>query len=373
MANILNASINSSLGDLDTTLENIKKGNINISTKSVQGIMDFEDVPYYLLEDSIEDTQEGIYPAIKDIVSKSIQHLTDAEKKETAIIVGTSIIDWNSINAIETTVYEYKRKEFYTAKRSIDSYAKDVSKDLGLNGFTMTINTACTSSANALLEASNLVDSGIYKYVVVVGLEIFSFMMSSGFNVMQLLNKSGIKPFDTQREGTVLGEGLGVLLVGSDASQWRVRGGYTNCDGVNITALSPEGDEVVNVMTKALELSNVKPEEITALKAHATGTQANDLSEMNALAKVFDINLVFTALKPYIGHTIGACGVLEMAILMACIDDGFIPKTLHCTDSLNPSYKPLQEHKACQSGLFMLNYFGFGGNNTSLILEKEQL
>lgn len=372
MANILNAYINSSLGDLATSLENIKKENINISTKCVQGIMEYEDISYYLLEESIEDTQEGIYPAMKNIVSQSIKHLTPEERRETAIIVGTSIIDWNSINAIESTVYEYKKSEYYSAKRSIDSYAKDVSKELGLNGFTMTINTACTSSANALLEATNLVDTGIYKYVVVVGLEIFSFMMSSGFNAMQLLNKGGIKPFDKEREGTVLGEGLGAFLVGKKGSKWRVKGGYSNCDAANITALSPQGDEVVNVMQSALELSGVKAEEITALKAHATGTPSNDLSEINALSRVFDEKLAFTALKPYIGHTIGACGVLELAIFMACVDDGFIPKTLHCSDPLNPLYTPLQEHKECHSGIFMLNYFGFGGNNTSLILEKEQ-
>lgn len=371
MANILNAHLNSSLGDLNATLENIKKENINISKKSVQAVEGYDEIPYYLLQESISDTQDGIYPALKNIVQKSIQNLSDEDKKETAIIIGTSIIDWNVIDAIESTVYEYKRSEYYTKKRSIDSYAKDLSDELGLNGFSMTINTACTSSANALLEASNLVEAGLYKYVVVVGLEVFSFMMSSGFNAMQLLSSTNIKPFDNEREGMILGEGLASLLVGKDDSEWKVKGGYSNCNGVNITAVSAEGDEFVEVMQKALTLSQTKQEEITALKSHATGTLSNDLSEMNAISKVFDKDVLFTALKPYIGHTIGACGALEIAIFISCVDEGFLPKTLNHAESINPEFTPLSENKECSSGTFMFNYFGFGGNNTSLILEKE--
>lgn len=371
MANILNAHLYSSLGDLNATLENIQNENIKLSTKSVQAVEGCEEILYYLLQESISDAQDEIYPALKNIVEETLQHLSAEDKKETAIIIGTSIIDWNIVDAIESTVYEYKQSDYYTQKRSIDSYAKDLSEELALNGFTMTINTACTSSANALLEASNLVEAGLYKYVVVVGLEVFSFMMSSGFNAMQLLSSSGIKPFDTQRDGMILGEGLAALLVGKDDSAWKIRGGYSDCDGVNITAVSQEGEEFVEVMQNALVQSKTESKDITALKSHATGTLSNDLSEMNAISKVFKKELVFTALKPYIGHTIGACGALEIAIFMSCVDAGFLPKTLNHTESIDPLFTPLSEHIECKSGLFMMNYFGFGGNNTSIILEKE--
>jgi 3-oxoacyl-(acyl-carrier-protein) synthase len=97
------------------------------------------------------------------------------------------------------------------------------------------------------------------------------------------------------------------------------------------------------------------------------------MSEINAIKKVFASDLTFSVLKPYVGHTLGACGVLELAIFMSCIDDGFIPKTLNHKESIIKEYTPLQEHKECKSGVFMLNYFGFGGNNTSVIIQKESL
>ena len=371
MANVLNAYINSSQGDLNATLETIKSADVKISTKSLLAIEGRVDMPYFTFKDAVDDSQSGIYPELKSIVKQSVQNLSEDDKKETAIIIGTSIIDWNTINAIESTAYEYKKTAYYTRKRSIDSYAKDLSDELGLNGFTLSINTACTSSANAILEASNLIEAKLFKYVVVVGLEIFSDMMSSGFNSMQLLSPSFIKPFDNKREGMILGEGIASLLIGSDESPWKIRGGFSNCNAVNITAVSPEGDEFVEVMHNAISNADVKVEEITALKAHATGTLSNDLSEMNALANVFDSSVVFTTLKPYVGHTIGACGALEIAIFISCIDEGFIPKTINHAESINAEYTPLLQNRECHGGTFMFNYFGFGGNNTSLILEKE--
>jgi 3-oxoacyl-[acyl-carrier-protein] synthase-1 len=373
MANILNANLLSSLGDTTTTLDAIKKSQTNISKKSLLAIEGRVDAPYALFRDEVEDSQEGIYSALKSIVEKSIAHLSQEDRAQTAIIVGTSVIDWNVIDAVESTLYEYKRTPYYSKKTSIDTYAKELTKEFDLNGFSMTINTACTSSVNAILEASNLVDSELYKYVVVVGLEVFSDMMSTGFYAMQLLSESTIKPFDEARDGMVLGEALACLLIGSEASEWEIKGGFSNCNGVNITAVSEEGDEFKEVMLQALTNANTNIDEITALKAHATGTYSNDLSEMNALSNIFSSDLIFTTLKPYVGHTIGACGALEVAIFMSCIDDGFIPKSLNHKESIKSEYQPLLEHKACSFGTFMFNYFGFGGNNTSLILKKEQV
>jgi len=372
MANILNTCIRSSSGDLKSSIENIKQSTFNISTKTVAAIEGKVEVPYYTFPKNIKDTQDGIYAALKDVVGELLENLSKEDKTQTAIIIGTSIVDWHIINAVETSNYPYKRQPFYSKKRSIDSYAKDLSDAFNLNGFTLTINTACTSSVNAILEASNLIDTGIYKYVVVIGLEIFSDMMSSGFYAMQLLNSDTIKPFDKEREGTILGEAISAILLGDDdKSPWKIKGGHSNCNALSITAASEDGTEFVEMMHKALELSNTSATQITAIKTHATGTYANDISEINAIKKVFDNSITFTALKPYVGHTIGACGALEIALFMACIDDGFLPKTLNHSKAILKDYVPLLEHLNCTSGTFMFNFFGFGGNNTSLILQRE--
>ena len=282
-----------------------------------------------------------------------------------------SHLDENVINAVEDTTNEYEKNPSKFSKTSLDSYTDDIAKKLGLNPFTMTVATACTSSINALLEARNLINSKVFDYAIVVGVEVVSDVMSDGFNSMNLLSLKSQKPFDKQRDGLILGEAIAGVLVGSDDSSWSLLGGFSNCNSETITSVSESGEEFQEVMLNAMTLCDVKAEDITALKAHATSSLSNDLAEINAISRLFDKELTFTAIKPYIGHTLGACGVLEMAIMMACVDDGFIPKTLNSEDNIIQEYTPIQEHKECSGGLFMLNYFGFGGNNTTAIIQKE--
>ncbi len=369
--NILDYAINSAQGNIDSMLKAIKNETLNISSKEVPTLEDTIKIPYFLLQEEIALNQESIKNAIKKIVLEISDKLTPSQRLKTSLIIGTAMVDLNATDAIRNTVYEDRKQPYESKKRSIDSYAKDISKELGLNDFTLTINTACTSSVNALLEARNLINSGVVDYAIVLGIEVFSQMMSSGFSSMKLLTPTFQKPFDNTRDGLVLGEAVAAVLVGKDDSAWRLRGGYSNCNSLTITSVSPSGEEYADVMHRAMQYSEIEVADITALKAHATSTPTNDMSEINAIEKVFDNTITFTALKPYTGHTLGACGVLEMAIFMASIDDGFIPKTLNHNESVIPEYVPLQEHKECKEGIFMLNYFGFGGNNTSVIIQKE--
>lgn len=369
---LLKSSIKSSQGDLKSTVEAIESSKIKISSKEVPTLEDTIKIPYFLFKEKIQEEKQEIYQALKEIILDVVVDLTESQRKETALIIGTSQTDLNITDAIKNTLYKENTQAYFSKKRSIDSYAKDISKDLGLNDYTMTLCTACTSSANAVLEARNLIQNNIFKYVVIVGVEVFSSMMSSGFSSMKLLSLTSQKPFDTSREGLVLGEGIAAILLGKEKSPWSVKGGYSNCDSATITSVSQSGDEFAKVMKIALELSDITTKDITALKAHATSTPTNDIAEANAISNVFDEKVVFTALKPYTGHTLGACGALELAIFMESVNQGFIPKTINHKTPIYENYIPLLEHKKCTEGIFMLNYFGFGGNNTSLIIEKEK-
>lgn len=370
--NILDYSIRSSHGDIKETLDSIKSSKIKISSKEVPTLDDKIKIPYFLFQDEVGENQESIASAIREVVLPIVEKLDSSQREKTAIILGTALVDMNIVDAVESTVYEDTKKPYSSKKTSIDSYAKDIAKEFALNDFTMTVSTACTSSINAVLEARNLINSGVFDYAIVVGVEVFSEMMSSGFSSMKLLSLESQKPFDTNRDGLVLGEAIAAVLVGRDESPWSVRGGYSNCNSLNITSVSPSGEEYAEVMNRAMEYAEVTSSDIIALKTHATSTPTNDMSEINAISKVFDSDITFTAIKPYIGHTLGACGVLELAIFMSCVDDGFIPKTINHRDSIIKEYVPIKEHKACDAGIFMLNYFGFGGNNTSVIIQKER-
>ena len=320
---------------------NILDFSINCSKSlSKRELEDGTIIPYFSLEKTIGQNQEEIYIAIKEVVSKVLPRHRD----KTALFIGTSLVDWNLVDSINACAYE-KKEPYSSKKRSIDSYAKDLAIEFGLSSFTMTINTACTSSANALLEAKNLINANIVEKVIVVGIEVFSPVMSSGFASMELLSKSKPKPFDENRDGLVLGEGVGAILLGKEDYSWELVGGFSNCNSETITSVSSSGEECVEVMQKALENCALHVEDITAIKAHATGSLANDEAEMNAITKVFEKKPKIITLKQHIGHTIGASGVLEIAYLLK---------------------------ESLQQGTIMCNYFGFGGNNTSLILRKNR-
>ncbi len=369
--NILDYKISCSQGDLNETVDAILNDNTEISSKNINLNTQETTIPFFSFKDEVAQNQKSIYAAIKNLLSKIVFNLDEQKRESTALIIGTSLIDWHLVDAVNDSAYEYKKKPYHSQKHSIDSYAKELSREFGLNEFTMTINTACTSSANALLEASNLINCGVVDYTIVLGVEIYSPVMSNGFYTMDLISKTMPKPFDKERDGLVLGEAIAGILLGKETSCWSLAGGFSNCNSQTITSVSESGDECVEVMQKALLNSDLKAKDITALKAHATGSYSNDLAEINAISKVFDRSLTFSALKPYIGHTIGASGVLEIALLMGSIDKKFIPKTISCKESILKDYTPLKEHKECSNGTFMCNYFGFGGNNISLIIKKE--
>jgi len=369
MANILKSSILCSQGNLEQTLNAIKTNNIMIASQNIATLDGDILSPYFLLQEKIQEDKTEVYEAIKNIVSDLVSSLNSSQRADTALLIGTSQIDLNIVDAIVDTLYD--AKEYHSRKKSIDTYAQDISNELGLNGYTMTLSTACTSSANGVLQANELINCGAFEYVVVIGLEIFSKMMSDGFSSMGLLSQNLQRPFDERRDSLVLGEAIAGVLIGVDDSPWSVEGGYSNCNSNTITAAGEAGDEFYEVITSALETLGLDAKEITAIKAHATASVSNDLSEINAISRAFDKDVIFTALKPYVGHTLGACGVLELALFMKSIDEGFIPKTINTHKSIMADYAPIYEDVACKEGTFMLNYFGFGGNNVSMIIKKK--
>ena len=361
MANIYisNFEILSSQGDLKTTVEAIKNNDISIPKKHIVTDIQSVDAPYFLLSKEIKEDKDEIYKELEKLLYKIVSKLDATSLASTGIIIGTALADLYIAESIEKSVYE--DAPYSSKKTSIDTYASKLAKKFGLNEFTMTINTACTSSANAVLEASNLINAGILKSVIVVGIEIHSEMLSSGFSAMNLITLDKQRPFEDERDGLVLGEAIAAIVLSKNPSSHKLLGGYSNCNSLSITGVSDSGEEYVEVMNKALLNSKVSKEDIDAIKTHATSTPASDESEMNSMDAMFEDKPILCALKPYVGHTIGACGTLEIALFLSSIENGFIPKL--------PSQG---KHTECNGGIFMLNYFGFGGNNTSLIIQSEQ-
>lgn len=243
-----------------------------------------------------------------------------------------------------------------------------------LRGADYAFNTACTATGNALLAAISALDAGECDYALVVGLETYNATTLGGFYGMQLLATAGMKPFDLRRNGLVLGEGCGMLLLRrSEAGEsgLSLLGGASRCDTYSISASNPDGSTIADVMQAALATCGVSRSAIKAIKAHGTATPLNDDSEAAGMRRLFGDKTMppFFSLKAALGHTLGSCGVIETLLTAACLQSGLLPASCGFSEA-DPTLAviPMQQPLAAGAGNYLLNFFGFGGNNCSLLL-----
>ncbi len=240
-------------------------------------------------------------------------------------------------------------------------------------------NTACTASANALLSAIASIQQGLHPYALVIGLETYNATTLAGFYGMQLLSDNAMRPFDKHRNGLVLGEGCGILLLAA-ADEHSVNetsitfcGGASGCDIYSISASNPDGSAIANIMQESLSNCDLQPTDIVAIKAHGTASPLNDDGEAAGMKHVFDSVPDFFSFKPYIGHTLGSCGAMEAVLMAASLEQQQLlpasPGFEQVDDKLGVA--PLTRPKRAQPGHYMLNFFGFGGNNSSLIIRYD--
>ncbi|MGI9294253.1 MAG: beta-ketoacyl synthase N-terminal-like domain-containing protein, partial [Pseudomonadales bacterium] len=244
----------------------------------------------------------------------------------------------------------------------------------GFYGADFPYNTACTSSANAILAASQAVRSGLTRHALVIGLETFNVTTLSGFAGMQLLANDVMRPFDRRRNGLVLGEGCAALLfhAASDDRGLSVCGAASQCDTHSISASNPNGTSIAEVMRSALADAGIDAGMIEAIKAHGTASPLNDNGEAAGMHQVFpQIPPVF-CIKPYVGHTLGACGAIEFALLATALRENIIPASAGFSE-VDPelNLRSTTAVQAAHAGFYMLNFFGFGGNNCSMVVQHK--
>jgi 3-oxoacyl-[acyl-carrier-protein] synthase-1 len=219
-----------------------------------------------------------------------------------------------------------------------------------------------------------MIHQGRLKHAIVIGLERYNETTISGFYSLQLLAQQRIAPFDAERDGIILGEACSVMILGPESSTADIHllGGETSLDPYGVTTANPDGSSIAQVIEKALQQTGTEKSDVCAIKAHGTATRLNDASEANGIIKAFaETTPPVTAIKPYIGHTLGACGVLEATLFADSIQAGEIPATPN-TASTDPELglMPITSSQAAPDGRYLLNFFGFGGSNTVLVMEK---
>ena len=247
-----------------------------------------------------------------------------------------------------------------------------------MSGIINTINTACSSSANAIMYGARLIKNGLAKRVIVGGADSLAKFTINGFNALHILAPGICTPFDEDRKGLNLGEGAAFLILEKEEDivnkkVYAALTGYCNSnDAFHPSSLSPEGDGPYLAMKGALETAQLAPGSIGFINAHGTGTENNDLVESRAMLHLFNTPPPFASTKSNVGHTLGAAGAIEAVYSMLNLYHQEIYAGLNCSKPIaETGLIPVELYKKISLQHVMSNSFGFGGNCTSLIFSKS--
>ncbi|MBC5993288.1 beta-ketoacyl-ACP synthase II [Pontibacter cellulosilyticus] len=281
---------------------------------------------------------------------------------------------------------------FFIPKMIADISAGHISIKYGFRGPNFVTVSACASATNAILDSYNYIRLGMADVIVTGGSEAAVTEAGiGGFNALKALSErndspeTASRPFDKDRDGFVLGEGAGALIL-EEYEHAKARGakiyaemigGGMSADAYHITAPHPEGLGALNVMKNALRDAGIKPEDVDYINVHGTSTPLGDVSEVKAIQTVFGehaYKLNISSTKSMTGHLLGAAGAIEAIASILAVQNDVVPPTInHFTDDeafdpkLNFTFNKAQEREV---KVALSNTFGFGGHNTSVLFRQ---
>jgi len=302
--------------------------------------------------------------------------------------IRTGVISGTSVGGMDVSEIEY-RKFIETGNHTHSNYthhssgnsSEQIATELGIDGFVNTISTACSSAANAIMMGARMIRQGMLDRVIVGGTDGLSGFTINGFRSLMIFDDEWCRPFDDSRKGLNLGEGAGYIVIESAESIEksgstviaRLRGWSNASDAYHQTASSPDGAGATLSMKEALKVAGLQPTDIDYINAHGTATPNNDLSESQAIINVFGENIPpFSSTKAYTGHTLAASGGIEAVIAVLSIQHGYLfPNLNHRTVIEETKLQPIKQLKKVEKIRCVLsNSFGFGGNNSTIIISE---
>jgi 3-oxoacyl-(acyl-carrier-protein) synthase len=320
----------------------------------------------------------GLIAAREAVENAGLGSLT---RLKTGVISGTTV---GGMGKTEVHYKDYLKPENidinsqYVDTHDCGDSTQTIADLLGYNDFVTTISTACSSSANAIMLGARLIKSGMLDRVIVGGVDSLTKFTINGFNTLMILDKELCRSFDADRKGLNLGEAAGYIVIESEEAAkegnrpilGEVKGYANSNDAYHQTASSPEGNGAFMAMSKALQVAGLSPKDIDYVNVHGTGTPNNDLSEGNAMARLFEgVFPRFSSTKAYTGHTLGAAGGIEAIISLLSIKyQTIFPNLNYRTPMPELSPRPVTSLITdANLKVVLSNSFGFGGNNTSLL------
>jgi 3-oxoacyl-[acyl-carrier-protein] synthase II len=331
--------------------------------------------------------------ATKIAFEDSHLELTEEERESAGSIVGVGLGGLRTIENTHSVLLEKGMKRitpYFIPQVIANMAAGQISIHYRLKGPNFCTTSACSSSAHAIGEATQWIRRGLADVMIAGGAEsTISPLGIGGFCAMHALSKrndaTASRPWDTGRDGFVMGEGSAILVLES-LTRARKRGakiyaevtGYgASSDAHHITQPAPEGEGAVRAMRMCLKDGRVSADQVGYVNAHGTSTPQGDIQETKAIRTVFGAHatsgLLVSSTKSSMGHLLGAAGGVEAAICAMAIDTGMVPPTLHL-DQPDPAVEGLDlvPHKAREAKIdhAVSNSFGFGGTNATLLLSR---
>jgi 3-oxoacyl-(acyl-carrier-protein) synthase len=255
---------------------------------------------------------------------------------------------------------------------------RQVAQHFGIGGPMNTISTACSSGVNAVAMGARMLRQGMVKQVIVGGTDGLCRLTANGFNSLMILDKEWCRPMSADRAGLNLGEGAAYLVLEPlEAAEARgakvlatVSGWANTNDAYHQTASSPDGDGAYRSMKLALEKAGLSPSDINYINAHGTGTPNNDQSESIAIDRLFGkAKPQISSTKAYTGHTLAAAGAIEAVFcVLALQNQRLLPNLNHSEPIAENDWLPVTEPIEAQLRHVLSNSFGFGGNNSSVVI-----
>ena len=314
-------------------------------------------------------------------------------RERSGVIIGTAMAGHGYIlnqHAILMEKGPMRINPFTALAAFPDACASNISIELGITGPSFSLSTACSSASDAGGYAFEAIRSGAMDFLIMGGAEasiypgiLAAFCVARALSTRNEEPQKASRPFSMDRDGFVLGEGAGILVL-EEYQHAKARGAHIygeilghgmTCDAYHMTAPDPEGKEAARAMRTALANAGVSASDVHYINAHGTSTPLNDKTETLIIKKVFGeraSQIPISATKSMIGHLIGAAGAVELIATLLAMENSEIPPTINYS-SRDPEcdldYVPNQSRK-CKIQIAMKNSFGFGGKNSVLILGK---
>ena len=303
-------------------------------------------------------------------------NIKNIENKRIALISGTTV---GGMDLTEKYFEQMKSDDsllFLPKSNECGQNTIEMAENAGLkNAEICTISTACSSALNSIIIGSEMLIHDEVDIVIAGGSEALSKFHLNGFNTLMILDKEQCRPFDETRAGLNLGEGAAFVVLEKNAqNSLAYVAGYGNCcDAFHQTASSENGEGAYRAMNEALNMARIKANDIQYVNAHGTGTPNNDISESQALKRIFGDKLPeISSTKSFTGHTTSASGSIETVICIMAMQHNFTPANLGWQNKITNGITPTLGTAQIELNNIICNSFGFGGNDSSIVLSKNK-